>query len=105
MAQEKFLGELAHLNVVPAQLGKVFHKHRRDVPGLDGGDHFLKAGRFMVVPVIPSSTKNSVRIVLVLGGLLENFLLVLDAVGFAVHVIVTAQTAVESGCADSGFLA
>ena len=49
--------------------------------------------------------KDSVRVAFILGGLLENFLLVLDAVGLAVHVIVTAQAAVESGCAGRGFLA
>ena len=57
----------------------------------------------MVVPVIHE--KDRVRVALVLGGLLENFLLVLDAVGLAVHVIVTAQAAVESGCAGRDFLA
>ena len=43
MEREKFFGELTHLNVVPAQPGEVFHKHRRDVPGLDSPKHFLKA--------------------------------------------------------------
>ena len=36
---------------------------------------------------------------------LTNRLLGLDAVGLAVHVIVTAQAAVESGCAGRDFLA
>ena len=106
MEREKFLGEPAHLNVVPAQPGEVFHKHRRDVPGLDCGDHFLKAGALHGSagdPVIHE--KDSVRVALILSGLLKYFLLVLDAVGLAVHVIVTAQAAVESGCAGRDFLA
>ena len=76
MEREKLLGELANLNVVAAQPGEVFHKHRRDVPGLDCGNHFLKAGALHGSagdPVIHE--KDSVRVALVLGGLLENFLL------------------------------
>ena len=76
MEREKFLGELAHLNVVPAQPGEVFHEHRRDVPGLDCGDHLLKAGAFhggAGNTVIHE--KDSVRVALVLGGLLKYFLL------------------------------
>ena len=106
MEREKLLGELAHLNIVPTQPGEVFHEHRRDVSGLDCGDHFLKSRAFhggagdTVV-----HEKDGVRIAFVLGGLLENLLLVLDAVGLAVHVIVTAQAAVEGGCAGRDFLA
>ena len=76
MEREKFFGELAHLNVVPAQPGKVFYKYRRDIPGLDCGNHFLKAwalhsgaGDTVI------HKKDGVRISLILGGLLENFLL------------------------------
>ena len=106
MEREKFLGELANLNVVPAQPGEVFHKHRRDVPGLDCGDHFLKAGALHgSAGDTVIHEKDGIRIALVLGGLLENFLLVLDAVGLAVHVIVTAQSAVKGGCAGRDFLA
>ena len=79
MERKKFFGELSHLNVVPAQPGEVFHEHRRDVPGLDCGDHFLKAGSLHGSagdPVIHE--KDSVRVALVLGGLLENFLLERD---------------------------
>ena len=36
---------------------------------------------------------------------LTNGVLILDAVGLAVHIIVTAQAAVESGCAGRDFLA
>ena len=36
---------------------------------------------------------------------LTNRLLVLDAVGLAVHIIVTAQSAVKSGCAEFVFFA
>ena len=106
MEREKFLGELAHLNVVAAQPGEVFHEHRRDVPSLDCGNHFLKAGAFHgSAGNTVIHEKDSVRVALVLGGLLKYFLLVLDAVGLAVHVIVTAQAAVESGCAGRDFLA
>lgn len=106
MEREKFFGELAHLNVVPAQPGEVFHKYRRDIPGLDCGDHLLKAGALHGSagdPVIHE--KDGIRVALVLGGLLKYFLLVLDAVRLAIHVIVTAQAAVESGCAGRDFLA
>ena len=106
MEREKFLGELAHLNVVPAQPGEVFHEHRRDISGLDCGNHLLKAGALHgSAGNTVIHEKDSVRVALVLGSLLENFLLVLDAVGLAVHVIVTAQAAVESGCAGRDFLA
>ena len=44
-------------------------------------------------------------IALVLGGLLEYLPLILDAVGLAVHIIVTAQSAVKSGCAEFVFFA
>ena len=106
MEREKFFGELAHLNVVPSQPRKVFYEHRRDVPGLDCGNHLLKAGALHDSagdPVIHE--KDGIRVALVLGGLLKYYLLVLDAVGLAVHVIVTAQAAVESGCAGRDFLA
>ena len=106
MEREKFFGELAYFNVVPSQPGKVFHEHRRDVPGLDCGNHFLKTGALhggSGDAVIHE--KDGVRIAFVLGGLLKYFLLVLDAVGLAVHIIVTAQAAVEGGCAGRDFLA
>ena len=106
MEREKFLGELANLNVVPAQPGEVFHKHRRDVPGLDCGNHFLKAGALHgSAGDTVIHEKDGIGITLVFGGLLENFLLVLDAVGLAVHIIITAQSAVEGGCASRDFLA
>ena len=76
MEREKFLGELANLNVVPAQPGEVFHEHRRDVSGLDCGNHFLKAGAFHGSSgdtVIHK--RDCVHIALVFRGLLENFLL------------------------------
>ena len=76
MEREKFFGELAHLNVVPAQPGEVFHEHRRDVPGLDCGDHLLKAGAVHGSagdPVIHE--KDGICVALVLGGLLKYFLL------------------------------
>ena len=105
MEREKLLGELAHLNVVPAQPGEVFHEHRRDVPGLDCGNHFLKAGALHSgAGDAVIHEKDGIGITLVLGGLLKYFLLVLDAVGLAVHVIVTAQTAVEGGCAEGSFI-
>mgnify|MGYP006385365131 CR=1 FL=1 len=105
-APEKFFGELAHLNVVSAQPGKVFYKYRRDVSGLDCSDHFLKAGALHgSAGNTVIHEKDSVRVALVLSGLLKYLLLVLDAVGLAVHIIITAQSAVESGCAGRDFLA
>ena len=80
-------------------------EHRRDVPGLDSGQHFLKAGtlhRRTRDTVIHE--KNRVGVPFVLGGLLEYLPLILDAVGLAVHIIVTAQSAVERGCAEFVFL-
>ena len=76
MEREKFFGELAHLNVVPAQPGEVFHEHRRDVPGLDCGNHLLKAGALHgSAGDTVIHEKDSVRVAFILGGLLENFLL------------------------------
>ena len=76
MEREEFLGELAHLNVVAAQPGEVFHEHRRDVPGLDCGNHLLKAGALHgSAGNTVIHEKDGVRVALVLGGLLENFLL------------------------------
>ena len=81
-------------------------KARRDIPGLDSGQHFLKAGtlhRRTRDTVIHE--KDCVGIALVLGGLLKYLPLILDAVGLAVHIIVTAQSAVERGCAEFVFFA
>ncbi len=104
--REKFFGQLADLNVVAPQPRKVFDEHRRDVPRLDSGQHFLKAGtlhRRTRDTIIHE--KDRIGIALVLGSLLEYLSLILDAVGFAVHIIVTAQSAVESGCAEFVFFA
>ena len=106
MEREKFLGQLADLNVVAPQPGKVFDEHRRDVPSLDSGQHLLKTGtlhRRTRDTVIHEEDR--VGIALVLGGLLKYLSLILDAVGLAVHIIVTAQSAVESGCAEFVFFA
>ncbi|EQE41362.1 hypothetical protein QEY_0554 [Clostridioides difficile CD165] len=106
MKREKLLGELTHLNVVAAQPGQVFDEHRRDIPGLDCGDHFLKAGALhggAGDTVIHE--KDGVRIALVLGGFLQYLFLIADAVGLVVHIIITAQSAVKGGCAEGGFLA
>ena len=106
MEREKFFGQLADLNIVAPQPGQVFDKHRRDIPGLDSGQHLLKAGtlhgrtRDAIV-----YKENRVGVPFVLGGLLEYLPLILDAVGLAVHIIVTAQSAVESGCAEFVFFA
>ena len=104
--REKFFGQLADLNIVAPQPGKVFDEHRRNIPGLDSGQHFLKAGtlhRRTRDTVIHEEYR--VGIALVLGGLLEYLPLILDAVGLAVHIIVTAQSAAESGCAEFVFFA
>ena len=103
--REKFLGQLADLNIVAPQPGQVFDKHRRDIPCLDCGQHFLKTGtlhgrsRDAIV-----YKENRVGVPFVLGGLLEYLPLILDAVGLTVHIIVTAQSAVERGCAEFVFL-
>ena len=71
MEREKFFGELSHLNVVPTQPGEVFHEHRRDIPGLDCGDHLLKAGALHgSAGNTVIHEKDSVRVALVFGGLL-----------------------------------
>ena len=41
--REKFLRQPTDLYVVTAQPGQVFDKNRGDIPGFDGGYHFLKA--------------------------------------------------------------
>ena len=70
--REKFFRQFADLNVVAPQPGQVFDKHRRDIPGLDSGQHLLKAGtlhgrtRDAIV-----YKENRVGVPLVLGGLLE----------------------------------
>ena len=72
MEREKFLGQLADLNVVAPQPGKVFDEHRRDVPSLDSGQHLLKTGtlhRRTRDTVIHEEDR--VGIALVLGGLLK----------------------------------
>ena len=105
MKREKFLGQLADLNVVAPQPGQVFDEHRRDIPCFDCGQHFLKTG------TLHGRTRDAiiheedrVGIALVLGGLLKYLPLILDAVGLAVHIIITAQSAVKSGCAEFVFL-
>ena len=75
--REKFLGQLADLNIVAPQPGQVFDKHRRDIPCLDCGQHFLKTGtlhgrsRDAIV-----YKENRVGVPFVLGGLLEYLPLV-----------------------------
>ena len=104
--REKFFGQLADLNVVAPQPGQVFDKHRRDIPGFDCGQHFLKTGTLHGRSRDAIVYKgNRVGVPFVLGSLLEYLSLILDAVGFAVHIIVTAQSAVESGCAEFVFFA
>ena len=49
--------------------------------------------------------EDRVGIALVLGGFWEYLPLILDAVGLAVHIIITAQSAVKSGCAEFVFFA
>ena len=104
--REKFFRQLADLNVVAPQPGQVFDEHRRDIPCLDCGQHFLKTGtlhgrsRDAIV-----YKENRVGVPFVLGGLLKYLPLILDAVGLAVHIIVTAQSAIESGCAEFVFFA
>ena len=104
--REKFFGQLADLNVVAPQPGQVFDKHRRDIPGLDCGQHFLKTGtlhgrsRDAIV-----YKENRVGVPFVFGGLLKYLSLILDAVGLAVRIIVTAQSTVKSGRAEFVFFA
>ena len=105
MEREKLLGQLADLNVVAAQPGQVFDEHRRDVPGFDCGYHFLKTGTLHgSAGNAVIHEKDRVRISLVLGGLLQYLFLIADAVGLVAHVIVTAQAAIKSGCAEGDFL-
>ena len=104
--RKKFLRQLADLYVVTAKAGQVFHEYSRYVSGLDCGQHFLKTGtlhgrsRDAIV-----YKENRVGVPFVLGGLLEYLPLILDAVGLTVHIIVTAQSAVERGCAEFVFFA
>ena len=58
MGRGKFPGPPVHLNVAPARPGQVFDKYSGDISGFNSGYRFLKSGRFMVVPVTPSSTTN-----------------------------------------------
>ena len=46
MLRKELFGQFADFNVVAAQEGKDFDKHRRNVPGLDCLEHFLKTGAF-----------------------------------------------------------
>ena len=75
--REKFFRQFADLNVVAPQPGQVFDEHRRDIPGLDCGQHFLKTGtlhgrsRDAIV-----YKENRVGVPFVLGGLLEYLPLV-----------------------------
>lgn len=106
MGREKFFRQAAHLDVVPAQPGKVLDEHRRNISVLYGLDHLLEAGPVHGCardPIVHK--KQGVRIAFFFCGLLENFFLILDAVGFGVHVIVTAQTAVQGGRSKLVFLA
>ena len=105
MEREKLFGQLADLDVIAAQPGQVFDEHRRDIPGFDCLDHFLKTRTLHggACDAIVHE-KDRVRISLVLGGLLQYLFLIADAVGLVVHVIVTAQAAIKSGCAEGDFL-
>lgn len=75
MEREIFLGELAHLDIAAAQLGKSFDEHRRDVPGLNSGYHLLKTGPFHGDVCDPVIHKNKVS---VLVCLLQNLFLERD---------------------------
>ena len=104
--RKKLFGQLADLNVVSAQPGQVFHEYRRDIASLDSLYHSLEIFAFhrSACDTIIHE-KDCVRVALILGGLLQYLFLILDAVGLAVHIIVTAQSAVESGCAEFVFFA
>ena len=104
MEREKLFGQLADLDVVAAQPGQVFDEHRRDIPSFDCGYHFLKTGTLHgSAGNAVIHEKDRVRISLVLGGLLQYLFLIADAIGLVVYVIVTAQAAVKSGCAEGDF--
>ena len=95
MERKELFRQLADLNVVTAQPGKVFHKHSRDIPSLNSRQHFLKAGtlhRRARDTVIYK--ENSIGVALFLGGLLKYFLLVANAVGLTIHVVIAAQAAI-----------
>ena len=67
---EKFVGELACLNVILAQPEDVFRERRRDVLSSDCDDLFLKAGALHGgAGDAAIREKDSVRIALVFGGL------------------------------------
>ena len=70
--REKFFGQLADLNVVAPQPGQVFDEHRRDIPCLDCGQHFLKTGTLHGRSCDAIVYKeNRVGVPFVLGGLLK----------------------------------
>lgn len=100
MFREKFFRQLADLDVVASQPGQVFDKHSGDIPGFNSGYHFLKSGPLHSSardPIIHE--KQGICITFFFCCLLEYLLLILDAVGLGVHVIVAAQQAIEGGCA------
>ena len=74
MGREVFFGELADLDVVPAQPGEVFHKYGGDIARFNRLEHFLEAGPFYRRardPIVHK--KDRVGVALFLGDLLENF--------------------------------
>ena len=104
MLRKKLFGQFADLNVVTAQPGQVLNEHSGDISSLDCLYHFLKTRAFHCCACdTVIHEKDRVRVALILGGLLQYLFLILDAVGLVVHVIVTAQSAVEGGCAGLVF--
>ena len=70
MLGKELLSELADLDIVAAQPGEVFDKHRRDIPGFNGRQHFLEVLALhggACDPVIYE--KDRVGVALFLGGL------------------------------------
>ena len=82
--REKFFRQFADLNVVAPQPGQVFDKHRRDIPGFDCGQHFLKTGTLHGRSSDAIIYKeNRVGVPSVLGGLLEYLPLIKDRILFS----------------------
>ena len=74
--REKFLGQTAHLNVVPPQAGEVFDEHRRSLALLDLLEHGLEPRaihRDAGNPIVKKMDK--VGVAFLLGNLGEQLLL------------------------------
>jgi len=94
---EQVIGILTELNVVPAKPGKVFDEDDVDALGLGVSDQALNAGALEICPTVAIVNVNVDFIPALFPHIpLEQELLIFDADGFPVTLVIVAQSAIDA---------